>query len=98
MPGEQSGFLGAIDTAAIGRAAASLGAGRRRLEDTIDPAVGIELRVHLGDPLRIGEPIAVVHARSDGDAARAAAMLRAALTVEPARGEPPPLVHHAITP
>jgi thymidine phosphorylase len=61
--------LGAI---AIGIAALDLGAGRRTKDDTIDHAVGVECLSKRGDPVREGQRIAVVHARTE-DAATAAA-------------------------
>ena len=94
--GDRDGYLNAIDTVAIGRAAARLGAGRGRITDDIDPAVGLELLVHLGDRLRRGAPIARILAR-DRDVARAAGeQVRGALQVDDERADPPPLVHHIV--
>jgi pyrimidine-nucleoside phosphorylase len=90
------GRLEAVDPVAIGRAAAALGAGRQRLEDTIDPAVGIELLATVGEEVRRGEPVARVLARSVADAERGAAAVRAALTIGEGPVQPPPLVHHVI--
>ncbi len=98
VSGRHDGYLNAIDTAAIGRAAASLGAGRERLEDEIDPAVGVEMLVHLGDALRAGEPVIRVLARDAAAAERAGVIVLDALTVAPERVDPPPLVHHVIEP
>jgi pyrimidine-nucleoside phosphorylase len=94
--GERDGYLTAIDTVAVGRAAAALGAGRERITDTIDPAVGIELLVHLGDEVRAGEPVARILARDQPAARSAGEHLLGALTVASDRVEPPPLVHHVI--
>jgi pyrimidine-nucleoside phosphorylase len=55
----------------IGRAAVSLGAGRGKLDDVIDPGVGIEIVAHVGEAVRRGQPVLRVHHRSDrglGDA------------------------------
>jgi pyrimidine-nucleoside phosphorylase len=93
---ERDGYLDAIEPVVIGRAAAALGAGRERLEDEIDPAVGIELLAQVGDEVHRGEPVARILARDDGDAERAAARVRAALTVADAPVKPPPLIHHVI--
>jgi thymidine phosphorylase len=95
---DRDGYLAAIEPVAIGRAAAALGAGRERLEDEIDPAVGIELLAQVGAQLRDGEPVARILARRDGDAERAAARVLAALTVADAPVQPPPLIHHVIDP
>jgi pyrimidine-nucleoside phosphorylase len=93
---DRDGYLDAIEPVAIGRAAAALGAGRERLEDEIDPAVGIELLAQVGDEVHRGAPVARILAREDGDAERAAARVRAALTVADAPVKAPPLVHHVI--
>jgi pyrimidine-nucleoside phosphorylase len=92
----RDGHLQAIDPVAIGRAAAALGAGRERLEDAIDPAVGIELLASVGDEVQRGEPVARILARSDEDAERGAARVLDALAIDDAPAEPPPLVHHVI--
>ncbi|NNK49083.1 MAG: hypothetical protein HKP01_09455, partial [Gemmatimonadetes bacterium] len=67
---QADGFVTRADAYEIGVAAVELGAGRRRLEDDVDPAVGIELLVRRGEPVRLGQPVARVHARSR-DAAEA---------------------------
>jgi pyrimidine-nucleoside phosphorylase len=90
------GYLAAIDPVVIGRAGAALGAGRQRLEDDIDPAVGIELRAQVGDELRRGEPVARILARTDADAENAAGRVRDALTIADGPVEAPPLIHHVI--
>jgi pyrimidine-nucleoside phosphorylase len=92
------GYLGEIEPVAIGRAAAALGAGRERLEDEINPAVGIELLAQVGGELRRGQPVARIRARTDGDAERAADRVRAALTIADAPVQAPPLIHDAIDP
>jgi thymidine phosphorylase len=52
----------------VGRAAASLGAGRARKDDAVDHAVGIIVHRKRGDTVERGEPLATVHARGEFDA------------------------------
>jgi pyrimidine-nucleoside phosphorylase/thymidine phosphorylase len=52
------GFVAGLRTEAIGLAAVALGAGRARVEDPVDPAVGIVVHRKLGDRVARGEPIA----------------------------------------
>ena len=59
----RSGWITRIDAEAIGIAAMMLGAGRTRSEDTIDPAVGIVLKVKPGDSVRVGDAVLEVHHR-----------------------------------
>jgi pyrimidine-nucleoside phosphorylase len=89
---ERGGVLASVDAEALGRAAAALGAGRRRKGDDIDPAVGVTFGPRIGDVLHGGNEVAVVHARTR-DAARAAAdTIRSAMTLDRELVEPPPLV------
>ena len=44
----RSGYVTAIDAELIGQASAMIGAGRDRKEDSIDPAVGVNLEVKVG--------------------------------------------------
>ena len=61
----ESGFVTAINAMEIGLAAMELGAGRKALEDTIDPAAGIVLRKAVGDKVEKGEILAVLHTNID---------------------------------
>lgn len=56
---EEKGFIGQLDAFAVGMASLELGAGRRKKEDEIDPAAGIELKKKIGDPVKKGETIAL---------------------------------------
>jgi thymidine phosphorylase len=57
-----------IDALGIGILAARLGAGRRRKDEAIDPAVGLELAMRVGDEVGEGEWAVRIHARTDDDA------------------------------
>jgi len=68
----KSGYISAIETTRVGLAAMSLGAGRATKEDTIDPRVGLEIDVRLGDAVKAGQPLLWLHHDDRGvDAARA---------------------------
>ncbi len=88
-----AGFVGEIDAEALGLAAVALGAGRARVEDRVDPAVGLVVHKRLGDPVARGEPLCTVH---EGDRseprARVAARVEAAFRIGAAGVVPPPLV------
>lgn len=84
------GFVRAIDAEAVGLAAVALGAGRARVEDRVDPAVGIVVRKKVGDPVERGEPLCTVHEGDRGEprervAARLAAAWRIGAEAPPAR-------------
>jgi len=85
--------LGAI---AIGNASLRLGAGRRTKDEPIDHAVGIVCNKKRGDPVAAGEPLAEVHARTEGDAETAAGAVLAAYRVEDDAPPPRPIVLETI--
>ena len=62
---DRSGYVSGFDCRALGEAARSLGAGRLHKEDVIDPAVGIEVLVELGDKVEVGQPVFDVHSRTN---------------------------------
>jgi len=76
-----TGVVGSIDAQAIGIAAMTLGAGRATKDDVIDPAVGVVLVRKVGDPVKQGEPLAVVHASDPGKANEAVGRVKAAYHV-----------------
>ena len=93
VPAPAAGFVQAIDCEAIGLAAVALGAGRARLEDRIDPAVGIVVHRRIGDTVERGEPLCTVHEGDRSEARdRMAARLQAAFRFGPGGVAPPPLV------
>ena len=86
------GFVTRADAYEIGVAAVELGAGRRRIEDEVDPAVGVELFARRGTSVQRGEPIAEVHARTEGAAQAMILRLQAAYEFGEAPPEEIPLV------
>jgi len=57
----RGGVVQTIDARLIGRASMSLGAGRGRVDDAIDPAAGIVLAVEPGDRVTAGAPLLTLH-------------------------------------
>lgn len=77
---EHRGYVAAIDTRAVGLAVVSLGGGRTRPADRIDPRVGFSGLAAIGD--EVGRaPLGTVHAATDAMADAAAAALRRAYTI-----------------
>ncbi len=68
IPAPRDGVVEAIDAEAVGLAAMALGAGRARVEDRVDPAVGVVLRAKVGDRVVRGEPLCHVHRNPGGEA------------------------------
>jgi pyrimidine-nucleoside phosphorylase/thymidine phosphorylase len=88
-----AGVVAAIDAEAIGLAAVALGAGRARIEDRVDPAVGIVVQAKLGDRVERGDPLCTVHAGPASEAdERVAARIEAAYRIGAEAPPPRPLV------
>jgi pyrimidine-nucleoside phosphorylase len=81
---ERMGFVADLDAERIGRATMILGAGRDRVEDTIDPAVGAMVLAPVGTEVGPGNAILEVHYRDAARLEAAMQMLAAAITLEDA--------------
>ncbi|MEE9577264.1 MAG: thymidine phosphorylase, partial [Gemmatimonadota bacterium] len=92
-----SGWLARLAARDVGLAAVELGAGRTRVDQSVDPAVGFEIHKAVGEQVEAGEPLVTVHAASEEDAGRALARLTSAL--ELAEEAPPAraLVRYRVT-
>ncbi|MEO8289819.1 MAG: thymidine phosphorylase [Gaiellaceae bacterium] len=88
----ESGFVQAIATTAVGEAALRLGAGRLRKEDSIDHAVGIVCLAKRGSAVQAGQPVAEVHAPTQGAAQQAVADVTASYRIGPKPPEERPIV------
>jgi len=75
------GFVVTADALAIGRAAQLAGAGRRAIDDVIDPAAGVELERRPGDEVAAGDLLATVFARDGARRAAAAQVLGGAFEI-----------------
>ncbi|SDC39732.1 thymidine phosphorylase [Ruegeria marina] len=93
----EAGFVTAIDGEALGLVVVALGGGRQVESDVVDPSVGLSRVIRLGTRVSAGTPLATIHAAREEAAARAEAALRAAIVIEDAPGDLPPLVHERIT-
>ncbi len=67
----QSGYISQVHARAIGEAAVVLGAGRAKKDDHIDHAVGFLIHKKVGQPVKMGEPLFSIHARSQAQAEQA---------------------------
>ncbi len=92
----QAGCIAAMDTEHVGAICVSLGAGRAKKDDTIDPAAGIYLHKKTGDFVQKGEHIATLFAtKSDGFQEAESALLQA-LTWSTSALEPHPLIYKTL--
>jgi thymidine phosphorylase len=78
----ENGVVRSVDVRALGLAVVALGGGRTRVQDPVDPAVGVTDAAGPGDAVGPGErALAVVHARTDATAESATAMVRNAFVL-----------------
>ena len=75
------GHISAVDAETVGRAAQSLGAGRRTKEDIIDPAVGLVMHKRIGDFVCRGETVATLFVNDPKNAKTAADLVLGAITL-----------------
>jgi pyrimidine-nucleoside phosphorylase len=96
-----AGTVDRIACRRLGEIAGALGAGRQRAGDLIDPSVGLEVHVRLGDEVdgegRVGSlPAVRVHASDDAAAQAACEALSAAVSTGAGPVAPVPLIHRRI--
>jgi pyrimidine-nucleoside phosphorylase len=87
VPASRSGFVTATNAELVGRASVVLGAGRDRVEDPVDPAVGIMVIAKPGDEVRAGDPVLEIHFRDSARLEAARRLAGEAITV----GDAPPV-------
>lgn len=85
---EREGFVSALDAELVGLASVALGAGRDRVDDVIDPAVGLMVLAKPGTPLRVGDGVLELHYRAASRRDAALARLESAVVIDAVA--PPP--------
>ena len=89
----RSGYVEAVDAYKVGRVALTLGAGREKTGDAIDPLAGVTLAVKAGDRVSVGDPLATLEKSSGPDGLeRAADMLCGAFRIGQSAPEASPIV------
>lgn len=64
---EKSGYIKTVDAQEVGESSVMIGAGRAKKDDQIDPAVGIMVRVKIGDKVEVGQRMFDVHVEKESD-------------------------------
>ena len=65
VPSSAAGHVQSIDALEVGLAGLELGVGRKKKDDRVDHAAGIVIEAPVGARVQAGDPLAVVHARSE---------------------------------
>ena len=86
----EGGYVARFGASGVGRAALTLGAGRVKKGDEVDPGAGVEVLVKVGDRIGRGEPVARLYGGRNAD--RAEALVREALEISEEPVEPPPAI------
>lgn len=71
----RSGYVTDLHAERLGIGAMLLGAGRNRADDKVDHAVGVVIRAHVGEQVKLGDAILEVHYRDESTLAVAFEML-----------------------
>jgi pyrimidine-nucleoside phosphorylase len=91
------GYVTRLDAELVGRASMLLGAGREKVDDTIDPGAGIVVRHKPGDEVTAGEPVLELHYNDERRIDHAVELAASAIAIGSVRPEPLPLVIEHIT-
>lgn len=92
----RSGVVAQINATEIGHAVASMGGGRVRVEDTIDPAVGFLAEVKIGDEVSAGQVLGVIYCCDENRRREAEHRILAAYLITDNPVEIPQLVKEVI--
>jgi thymidine phosphorylase len=96
LPASRDGRVARIGCRDVGRIAMQLGAGRERVEDRIDPAVGVVLHKKVGDLVIEGEPLATLHVDDPDRLAPGLEALRDAIGIGAEAPESAPLIRDVL--
>jgi pyrimidine-nucleoside phosphorylase len=91
----RSGYITEMGANDIGVAAMLLGAGRADKEDVIDLSVGIVLKKKIGDPVKKGDVLAVIHANTE-EVQQSATLLQEHIIIGDEAVLPPQLIGEVI--
>ena len=91
------GIVTAVNTRAVGNAIIELGGGRREVGQALDLSVGFSDIAAIGTELDSNTPLAVIHAASDADAAKAEQNLLAAVSLGDEAPAERPVVYEILT-
>lgn len=86
---ERSGFVTSMHTADIGRAVTILGGGRMTKKDEIDHSVGVVMKVHIGDEVKVGDTLCEIYHKDGKGLKEAYSILQQSIIV----GEDKPSQH-----
>jgi pyrimidine-nucleoside phosphorylase len=93
---ERAGILAGFDTRRLGMLAIDLGAGRKRLTDTVDPKAGMIVQKKIGDTVAAGDLLAVLYTDREDMDHHGPAEYRSCLTYSDAPIVPGPVIRSLV--
>jgi pyrimidine-nucleoside phosphorylase len=93
---DSNGYLSATNCTEFGIALATLGGGREKKEDTIDPGVGLEFHKRIGDRVAAGETLVTIHYNSEAKLAEASERIESSFVFSAQPVPPKKLVRRLI--
>jgi thymidine phosphorylase len=93
---DSQGVVTSMDKQSIGYVVVHLGGGRQRVEDSIDPAVGLADLCSVGQQLDEHTPLATIHASCEADWQQAAARLKSAIQMDGPSSGAQPVIYERI--
>ncbi len=97
LPALSSGYVTDMNAEKIGTAAQMLGAGRAKKEDTIDPAVGLVMKVRCGYKVHEGDPLCTLYVNEDSSLEDSKKLLYDAIHIHGEKQETKPMVYGVVT-
>ena len=91
-PAPAGGYVALADAESIGKACVVLGAGRAKTDDAVDLAVGVSGIRKIGERVKKGEPLLILHANDPQKLAEAQSLLKAAFKVSQTKPRAPKMI------
>lgn len=92
----EDGYITAMNTEVIGEISCILGAGRKKVDDTVDYSAGIIINKKTGDRVSKGERLCRLYTDKNQVLTNAAALYYKAVTVGKTKPDVPPAIHSII--
>ncbi|TNE50996.1 MAG: thymidine phosphorylase [Deltaproteobacteria bacterium] len=96
LPATQDGFISGISCERVGRLAVQLGAGREKVGEPVDPAVGFILHKKMGDEVKAGDHLVTVYYNDEDKADQIRQPLLACFEFAQTPVSPPTIVLESI--